>query len=255
MRELSKLEIGQIDEKLKALGVGDVQLRSELLDHVCCQVEAKIAAEQPFEEALNASLSTFQVDEMKEIQASCLAVFHKKYSIMQKLAFAALITMLVVCAAYWHGDEKPLENAPILEVQNSIMAMFDPPSRSPLEGEAEISSGFGMRIHPVYKVKKKHEGIDFKAALGTPVLATSTGKVITATFDKNYGNYIIIQHDEHYKTLYAQLNEMSVKVGDEVKKGETIGKVGSSGLSTAPHLHYEVIKDGEHENPEAYLHP
>ncbi|MBI1224793.1 MAG: peptidoglycan DD-metalloendopeptidase family protein [Bacteroidetes bacterium] len=255
MRQLNELEIGQIEQTLRKNGVGDRTVRAELLDHVCCQVESKLAEGLNFQGALTASLQTFQVDEMKEIQASSLAVFHKKYSVMKKLSFAALITMLLICSAYWLKDEKPAASQPVLKVQDALVSLFEPPSRSPLEGDAEITSGFGMRVHPIQKIKKQHNGIDFKAATGTPVLATSAGKVVKAAFDKNYGNYVVIKHDEHYQSLYAQLSTMVVKVGDSVAKGEKIGEVGSSGLSTAPHLHYEVIKDGEYENPATYLHP
>ena len=154
-----------------------------------------------------------------------------------KVSIAALITLLAISSAFW------------LESQ-------EPPDTSPLAGELIITSGFGPRIHPIKKVEKAHKGIDFKAPLGTPVYATSDGEVIKAEFHKNgYGNHIVIRHDDHFQTTYSQLSEMKVEVGQKVTKGMVIGLVGSSGLSTAPHLHYEVIKDGTHVDPEDYLKP
>ena len=104
------------------------------------------------------------------------------------------------------------------------------------------TSGFGHRIDPIYKTKKMHYGIDFSAEIGTPVYATGDGVIKKAKKNNSggYGKYIIIDHSDDYKTLYAHLNEITVKKGSKVKRGDIIGYVGNSGKSTAPHLHYEV---------------
>ncbi|KRP10202.1 MAG: peptidase M23 [Sphingobacteriales bacterium BACL12 MAG-120813-bin55] len=113
-----------------------------------------------------------------------------------------------------------------------------------------ISSGFGYRIHPVYKVPKLHEGIDFTAPRGTDVYATADGVVEEANVSaRGYGNEIVINHGYGYKTRYAHLTSFKVRRGQQVKRGELIGYVGNTGLSTAPHLHYEVEKDGLKVNP------
>jgi len=114
-------------------------------------------------------------------------------------------------------------------------------------------SGFGMRIHPILKRRKMHAGIDFTCPKGTPVQASGDGKIIKVQTDKRgYGKHIIIDHGYGYKTKYAHLSEFDVKKGQTVKRGQVIGKVGTTGLSTAPHLHFEVIYKGRKVNPIDY---
>jgi len=114
-------------------------------------------------------------------------------------------------------------------------------------------SGYGYRIHPVHKVKKFHKGIDFTAPRGTAIQATGNGKVIRVQNKKRgYGKNIIIDHGFGYTTLYAHLDEIDVKVGDIVSKSQKIGIIGSTGTSTAPHLHYEVRINKKQVNPIDY---
>ncbi len=114
----------------------------------------------------------------------------------------------------------------------------------------KLFSGFGMRLHPIHKIRKMHWGIDFSAPKGTPIYATGDGKVIAVKSRKSgYGNHVIISHGFGYKSLYAHMYKVDVKVGQKVKKGEVIGSIGSTGTSTAPHLHYEVIQKGKKVNP------
>jgi hypothetical protein len=111
-------------------------------------------------------------------------------------------------------------------------------------------SGFGIRLHPVHKVDRMHTGIDFTAPKGTPIQATGNGKVIKAEHERvGYGNHVIIDHGFGYTSLYGHMSSFNVKVGDVIKKGQTIGIVGSSGTSTAPHLHYEVRQHGDPVDP------
>nr|WP_321412697.1 M23/M56 family metallopeptidase [uncultured Carboxylicivirga sp.] len=116
-----------------------------------------------------------------------------------------------------------------------------------------VSSGFGMRMHPIYKEKRMHKGIDFVAGSNTPVLAIADGIVrkVENNFKEGegYGKYIIVDHADGYSSLYAQLNDYKIKEGDTVKQGDVIGLVGSSGMSTAPHLHLEIMKDGKNIDP------
>jgi len=116
-------------------------------------------------------------------------------------------------------------------------------------------SGYGMRIHPIYKVKKFHTGLDFAATKGTPVYATGNGVVITANKSfSGYGNEIEIKHGFGYITKYAHLNGFKIKAGQKVKRGQLIGWVGTTGTSVSPHLHYEVIKAGNKVNPIHYFY-
>lgn len=114
-------------------------------------------------------------------------------------------------------------------------------------------SGFGYRIHPVHGVKKFHKGIDFTAPRGTAIQATGNGKVIRVQKRRNgYGNNVIIDHGFGYTSLYAHMSIIDVEVGDEVVKGQKIGTIGSTGTSTAPHLHYEIRINGREVNPIDY---
>ncbi|MFO8235291.1 MAG: M23 family metallopeptidase [Bacteroidales bacterium] len=115
------------------------------------------------------------------------------------------------------------------------------------------ASGYGWRIHPIYKIKKLHEGMDFTAQTGTEVYATGDGVVEKVKNSlRGYGKHVVINHDFGYKTRYAHLHDFNVRQGQRVKRGDVIGYVGSTGLSTAPHLHYEVEKDGTRVNPVHY---
>jgi murein DD-endopeptidase MepM/ murein hydrolase activator NlpD len=117
-----------------------------------------------------------------------------------------------------------------------------------------IASGFGLRIHPIYKVIRMHNGIDFAAPTGTAIFATADGKVISVEekFD-SYGKMIIIDHGFGYTTRYAHLQAFLVKAGQKIKRGEQIGYVGNTGLSTASHLHYEILLNGERIDPVHYF--
>jgi murein DD-endopeptidase MepM/ murein hydrolase activator NlpD len=118
-----------------------------------------------------------------------------------------------------------------------------------LQKSMNVLSGFGYRIHPVYKVKKFHEGVDFPARIGTAIQSTGDGVVSEAGWHSGYGNCVRISHGYGYETWYAHMNHMDVRVGEKVKKGQKIGQVGDTGLSTAPHLHYEVHYKGSPINP------
>ncbi|HYG17313.1 MAG TPA: M23 family metallopeptidase [Ohtaekwangia sp.] len=118
-----------------------------------------------------------------------------------------------------------------------------------------LASGFGMRTHPIYKVKKLHSGIDFAAAIGTPIYATADGKVITVDVKfSGYGKMVVIDHGFGYRTRYAHMHDFAVREGQNVKRGDLIGYVGNTGLSTAPHLHYEVLINGDHVDPVHYFY-
>jgi murein DD-endopeptidase MepM/ murein hydrolase activator NlpD len=128
---------------------------------------------------------------------------------------------------------------------------FTYPIGKPTRGK--ISSFFGYRKDPFHKRKALHTGIDFSAGTGTSVITTADGVVKSAGWRKGYGKCIIVQHKSGYKTLYGHLSKIKVIKGQKVKSGDLIGKVGSTGRSTGPHLHYEVYKDGKRINPKNYL--
>jgi len=117
------------------------------------------------------------------------------------------------------------------------------------KGEFYVASGYKMRMHPILKINKFHKGMDFTAPKGTPVYASGKGRVSLAQRSSTFGKVIYIDHGYGYRTIYAHLNKMVVKRGQQVKRGDLIGYVGNTGLSVAPHLHYEVHKNGRALNP------
>lgn len=124
--------------------------------------------------------------------------------------------------------------------------------QTPIDG-ARISSGFGMRHHPVLGYSKMHKGVDFAARRGTPVMAAGDGIVERASRFGSYGNYIRIRHNSTYKTAYAHLKGFAkgIRKGVRVRQGQIIGYVGTTGRSTGPHLHYEVLANNKQVNPKS----
>ena len=123
----------------------------------------------------------------------------------------------------------------------------------PVPGYSRISSPYGYRIHPIFNTKKMHTGIDIPAPTGTPAVSIDQGKVIFSGTKGGYGKTIMIQHDDGKVTLYAHNSELIVSVGQRVQKGQVVSKIGSTGNSTGPHLHFEVRINGKHVNPVPYI--
>lgn len=116
-----------------------------------------------------------------------------------------------------------------------------------------FESGYGERLHPVLGVRRLHTGIDLVAEEGVPVVSTEEGVVIKAQLAHAWGNIIVVQHDDSYSTSYSHLKSMNVKEGDRVLKGQLIGVVGHTGLSSRDHLHFELHKNGKAIDPVGYL--
>jgi len=130
------------------------------------------------------------------------------------------------------------------------------PAIQPVQSKdlSHVASGYGMRMHPILKYRRMHNGMDFTASPGTPIYATGDGKVVKAGLGSGYGKMVIIEHGFGYKTYYAHLSKYNTSQGRNVKRGEIIGYVGNSGLSAGPHLHYEVHKNGVVLNPVNFYH-
>jgi len=126
------------------------------------------------------------------------------------------------------------------------------PSIMPISNKdlTRMSSGYGMRTHPILKIPLMHTGQDFSAKTGTEIYSTGTGVIkLIKRSNRGYGNHIIIDHGYGYETLYAHMVKFNVRKGQKITRGEVIGFVGNTGRSTAPHLHYEVMKNGKKINP------
>ncbi|NLT95075.1 MAG: peptidoglycan DD-metalloendopeptidase family protein [Clostridia bacterium] len=123
----------------------------------------------------------------------------------------------------------------------------------PTPGQYRVTSPYGSRIHPITKKQSFHTGVDIAAPYGSNIVAAANGKVLFAGWQGAYGNTIIIDHGGGFATMYAHQSQFLVKAGDTVKMNQPIGKIGTSGWSTGPHLHFEVRINGDHVNPTKYL--
>ncbi|MEM1196941.1 MAG: M23 family metallopeptidase [Pseudomonadota bacterium] len=199
---------------------------------------------------------------------------------------AAVLVPLVPAAANTSANTSAEVAAPIEEAQEEALAKGDPsfrnlfarwtaldtagpdpfatdvtskfpqpvavPSRSPLDF-IRVTSNYGMRIHPILRRRKQHNGVDLGAPTGTPVYATADGEVSRADRSRTYGLVIYLDHGGDLQTRYAHLSKLLVADGQIVRKGDLIGHVGSTGRSKGPHLHYEVRVDGVAVNPIPYM--
>lgn len=141
-------------------------------------------------------------------------------------------------------------------VQTKEQMLASIPAIQPISNKdlSHMASGFGYRIDPIYKTPKMHTGLDFAAALGTPIYATADGTIVSTSYDDGgYGNHVVINHGYGYGTLYGHMIKIKVRPGEKVKRGQVIGWVGSTGKSTGPHCHYEVIRNGQKIDPIHYF--
>lgn len=139
------------------------------------------------------------------------------------------------------------------QVERLNRTLLDVPVRKPVTGEIDMSSGFGMRMDPFIRSPAMHTGLDMRGDTGDPVRVTANGTVTTAGVQGGYGKMIEVDHGNGLSTRYGHLSAIDVKVGERVRIGQAIGKIGSTGRSTGPHLHYETRVDGEAVDPQKYL--
>ncbi|HRS38731.1 MAG TPA: M23 family metallopeptidase, partial [Bacteroidia bacterium] len=143
----------------------------------------------------------------------------------------------------------------LVKNKNNMLASI--PAIQPVANKdlTRVASGYGMRIHPIYKTEKMHTGMDFTSPVGTEIHATGNGVVNKVEYDgRGYGNNVIISHGFGYQTLYGHMSKILVRPGQKVSRGDLIGYVGNTGTSTGPHLHYEVLKGGKPVNPVNYYY-
>jgi murein DD-endopeptidase MepM/ murein hydrolase activator NlpD len=217
-----------IKQRLKEAGIKQTDLLEEMVDHFYTVYEEAFSMHQSKDIATNLVLNQISHLNAKKLNQDIFIIHHKLKIII------AMITALIVSFFL------------------SFNISQDPPSEWPVISK-HVTSDFGMRLHPISKEKKLHKGIDIKAAIGDEIFAPAAGTVIESNISKGNGHYIVIKHDEEYTTRYHHLSVRNVKKGDKVKKKQLIGEVGNSGISVRPHLHYEVIKNGEHVDPREFL--
>lgn len=249
-RELQSIITGQNDQ------IRDFAHQTYLLQQRLAELEEQtleirdVLAERKAENSHNKWISALKLPEINLLTPSCLASggpsepFTK--TSVGDVTKDVITRMSLQLPSTSAALEILRENA--LKYQRIVSHT---PSLWPAKGP--ISSAFGYRTHPVTGQWKMHEGLDIAAAYGTPVCAAGAGMVIHAGEKGAYGYAVIIDHDYGLQTLYAHMSRILVRRGSRVEKGDHIGLVGSSGVSTGPHLHYEVWQDGRPVNPADYL--
>jgi len=259
MRQLTQDEINQVAAHLESTRLPP-DLQTDLLDHLCCAIEAYLSQGIAFDEALQTTLEAWSSTRIRTIKKDLQFTVKTKPMLIRLTAMVAVLAGLFFLFPF--PSSAPQAPAPLAEtLQDTLPPVLvvqhtGPPTASPVAGldmHTKLTSGFGMRVHPILKKRQHHRGIDLKAKSGTVVLATADGIVIFADSDGLYGITVRIRHANGYTTVYAHLSEHSVRVGQEVKLGQIIAAVGTTGASTAPHLHYEVRKDNQPVDPLALL--
>ena len=155
-----------------------------------------------------------------------------------------------------NGFERALTRVSIARAQADRLSrtLVRVPLRKPVTGEIDLSSTFGARIDPFLHIPAMHTGLDFRGDAGDPIHATAAGKVVNAGWSGGYGKMVEIDHGNGLSTRYGHLSQIDVKVGDDIRIGQVVGRMGSTGRSTGPHLHYETRIDGEAVDPQKFLH-
>ncbi|TXF89438.1 M23 family metallopeptidase [Neolewinella aurantiaca] len=255
---LSEHQVARVQAHLARAGLNE-QLSTELLDHLCCAIEARMTTGESFDQALSETLKSWPIRQLRDLQKTINFTTKTKpmlYRASAAIALVAGICLLSPFTSVDHSAPLALDHHDHSSDYAADYSRFDPPTASPIAGvdmKAALSSGFGMRKHPLTKRTTLHRGIDLKAKVGTPVQATAPGKVIYAGEDGNYGITVRILHEDGYVTAYCHLSKHVVERGDRVILGQEIAAVGTTGQSLGPHLHYEVLKDDVPVNPLALV--
>jgi len=163
---------------------------------------------------------------------------------MNSKTFCILLLSITISPALFIQAETP---APRAAVQDTAAVLTNP-----LPGRA-VLSGFGMRKNPYTGKLSHHNAVDIPAPAGTAIITAGPGRVIAAGQDENYGKFITIRHKPGLVTKYAHLDSVCIEFAQDIKEGQQIGTVGETGLATGPHLHFEVIINGKHADPEEYM--
>lgn len=256
MKALTELQVATVRQHLNSVRLS-ADLRTDLLDHLCCEIEDKMNSGEDYSSALQTTLASWKREQLSSINRQIYFTNTVKPMILRISTAAVLAASIFLLFPFAPAEETTELTSNSVELFSETPETLPegPPTASPLRGVklADAHAKFGPAIHPIYKSQRMHKGIDFKAKPGTPVLATADGEVTFAGTKGDYGILVIIQHADGYVTSYAHLQSYSVKVGQRVTLGEEIAAVGNTGASTGPHLHYEVRKGDIPQNPIALL--
>ncbi|MBM3270155.1 MAG: peptidoglycan DD-metalloendopeptidase family protein [Candidatus Sericytochromatia bacterium] len=184
----------------------------------------------------------------------------KEEQVAQKNMQAAVVERIRADRRAWEQAEEQLERTS-QQIEAMIRRLMARRTRKPPLGTGQftwpvrgrITSGFGPRMHPIFRVVKPHRGIDFGAGWGSPVVAADTGVVLFSGWYDGYGKVVMIDHGADLVTMYCHLSSYGVSPGARVTRGQQIARVGSTGFSTGPHLHFEVRRNGTPVNPLGFL--
>jgi murein DD-endopeptidase MepM/ murein hydrolase activator NlpD len=262
MPTLTNQQVAAVQAHLSLAGI-KAPLREELLDHLCCAIEDRMATGLEFESALRECFQSWPIRHLQKLQTNILITTKLKPMLVRFTTVAAAMIGLIFLSPFSLPPDTPMEQDEIaLLIEQEYLEeeySFEPPTGSPIPGvdlknpDKTLTSRFGMRMHPIFKKKKLHTGIDLKANIGTPVVATADGKVVFAGDNGPYGICVRILHPDGYVTVYSHLHQHDVVRGQEVTRGQKIAAVGNTGKSLGPHLHYEVLKDDVPLDPLALM--
>lgn len=226
------------------------------LDELRAENNNLLQAAQRFQTSLSQSLSLIGINQISNTDTSIQngdlsSLFSNEAKVQGSVTETADIQKLT---SYLEGAVQPVEQiGRMLETQGDIFA--DTPSIWPIKGGiGHVSMTFGQNLHPITGQWYIHKGMDLSTwRTGDSILATANGQIVTVAYDPSFGNYVIIKHAYGYYTRYAHLKASYVKKGQFVSQGETIGAIGNTGISTGPHLHYEVHIGSDVVDPAKYV--
>ncbi|KPQ00318.1 MAG: Peptidase, M23/M37 family [Bacteroidetes bacterium HLUCCA01] len=226
----TRATILQLDEQLDQLVANDNELYRTVLGLDPISMDERMAGTGGSDRIAGLNIYQSDTSELLRWTLGNLESIERRVNI-QQLSFEEI-------KAYYNENQQKLQHIPAIRPINSI-----------------ITSGFGPRMHPVYRFRRPHEGIDFRARIGTPIYATGDGVISMAGTNGTYGITIKIDHGFGYESLYAHLSglETGIRTGRRVKRGDLIGFTGDTGVVEGPHLHYEIIRDGRAVDPLYYM--
>ncbi|PHI20039.1 hypothetical protein CEQ90_09900 [Lewinellaceae bacterium SD302] len=264
MTELNESQINLVAVHLDEAAL-EASLSESLLDHLCCEIEeAMTSSDVTFEEAFSAVTHDWSKERLRKLDRTINFTTKTKPMLIRLSSLTAIVAAFFLLSPFGNSPSPNKHTQVVFESADAkdfeleltlLDPALEPPTASPLAGRKldDFISGFGMRTHPIHKKQLLHRGIDFKAEMGTPVLATAAGEITFAGRNGKNGIQVVIKHEDGYTTVYSHLQTHLVEVGQSVDLGEMIGAVGTTGASTGPHLHYELHKDNQPINPLAMM--